>query len=128
MVISRALRRYFAIAYPTALFIMHLLTAAFTLSLVSLPVLGQYSIWDIVGFVSIQVDFISPSLRLQWQTTWDRSKLLTSLAPSTPYNFGTPGAIGQADIIVDDSTIYQQIDGFGGSLSGFDIYDRTNTY
>ncbi|KAG6818641.1 hypothetical protein H0H93_003231, partial [Arthromyces matolae] len=57
------------------------------------------------------------ALFIEWQTKWDRSKLFTSLAPSTPINFGTPGAIGQADIVVDDSTVYQSIAGFGGSLT-----------
>jgi len=53
----------------------------------------------------------------KWQTTWDRTKLLTSLAPSSPFNFGSPGAIGQADIVVNDNQVLQQIDGFGGTLS-----------
>ncbi|KAF8883226.1 glycoside hydrolase family 30 protein [Infundibulicybe gibba] len=52
-----------------------------------------------------------------WQTTWDRSKLFTSLAPSSPINFVNPGAIGSADIVVDDSSQFQMIDGFGGSLT-----------
>ncbi|KAG6849460.1 hypothetical protein H0H93_008247 [Arthromyces matolae] len=59
----------------------------------------------------------SQQIRDIWQTTWDRSKLFTSLAPSTPIIFGTPGAIGQADIVVDDSTVYQSITGFGGGLT-----------
>ncbi|KAA1474162.1 glycoside hydrolase [Dentipellis sp. KUC8613] len=63
------------------------------------PALGQYAIWDI------------------WQTTWDRSKLYTSLKPSSPINFGSPGAIGSADIDVDDSSTYQSVWGFGGSLT-----------
>ncbi|KAF8896227.1 glycoside hydrolase family 30 protein [Infundibulicybe gibba] len=52
-----------------------------------------------------------------WQTTWDRSKLFTSLAPSSPINFANPGAIGSADIVVDDSSQFQMIDGFGASLT-----------
>lgn len=55
--------------------------------------------------------------RVQWQTTWDRSKLYTSLKPSSPINFGSPGAIGAADIDVDDTQTYQSVWGFGGSLS-----------
>ncbi|KAI0027735.1 glycoside hydrolase [Vararia minispora EC-137] len=78
---------------------MRTLASIVVATVISRPVLAQYSIWDL------------------WQTTWDRSKLFTSLAPSSPFNFGTPGAIGQADIVVDDSTVYQQMDGFGGSLT-----------
>ncbi|KAF9485722.1 glycoside hydrolase [Pholiota conissans] len=52
-----------------------------------------------------------------WQTTWDRSKLFTSLAPSSPINFVTPGAIGSADIVINDGTVFQSIAGFGGSLT-----------
>ncbi|KAF9264506.1 glycoside hydrolase [Marasmius fiardii PR-910] len=52
-----------------------------------------------------------------WQTTWDRQKLFTSLAPSSPINFASPGAIGQADIVVDDTTVNQNIFGFGSSLT-----------
>ncbi|KAF8180143.1 glucan endo-1,6-beta-glucosidase [Pholiota molesta] len=65
--------------------------------------------------------FVLPALSQQiwdiWQTTWDRSKLFTSLAPSSPINFVTPGAIGSADIVINDGTVYQQIAGFGGSLT-----------
>ncbi|KAI0270572.1 glycoside hydrolase [Gloeopeniophorella convolvens] len=60
---------------------------------------AQYQIWDI------------------WQTTWDRSKLYTSLQPSTPINFGSPGAIGAADIDVDDTSTYQSVWGLGGALT-----------
>ena len=54
----------------------------------------------------------------QWQTTWDRSKLLTyqNLSPN-PINFVSPGAIGQADIVVRDTSVYQTVYGFGASLS-----------
>ncbi|PBK71630.1 glucan endo-1,6-beta-glucosidase [Armillaria solidipes] len=52
-----------------------------------------------------------------WQTTWDRSKLFTSLSPSSPINFVSPGTIGSADISVDDTTTYQSVWGFGGSLT-----------
>ena len=54
---------------------------------------------------------------LQWQTTWDRSKLFTSLAPSSPINFMTPGPIGSADIVINDGTKFQSIAGFGATLS-----------
>ena len=54
----------------------------------------------------------------QWQTTWDRSKLLTyqNLSPN-PINFVSPGAIGQADIVVRDTSVFQTVYGFGASLS-----------
>ncbi|KAJ7441553.1 glycoside hydrolase family 30 protein [Mycena latifolia] len=52
-----------------------------------------------------------------WQTTWDRAKLFTSLAPSTPINFVTPGTPATADIVVTETTVFQTINGFGGSLT-----------
>ncbi|KAF5378899.1 hypothetical protein D9615_006856 [Tricholomella constricta] len=52
-----------------------------------------------------------------WQTTWDRSKLLTSLAPSSPINFVAPGANGDANIVVSDSQLFQTIAGFGATLT-----------
>lgn len=55
---------------------------------------------------------------VKWQTTWDKSKLLTrSTDPNV--NFVTKGAIGDADIVVADGTAYQEIDGFGATLSKF---------
>jgi hypothetical protein len=57
--------------------------------------------------------------RIKWQTVWDRSHLYTDLKPSQPINFGTPGAIGQADIVVDDTSTFQSVWGYGGSLSLF---------
>ncbi|KAF8501267.1 glycoside hydrolase superfamily [Gautieria morchelliformis] len=74
-----------------------------TTSLVGSVVSQQ--IWDIV--------------HVQWQTTWDRQKLFTR-QPTTsglPINFGTPGPIGSADIVVDDTEIFQSMDGFGASLT-----------
>lgn len=44
-----------------------------------------------------------------WQTTWDRSKLFTSLAPTSPINFVSPGTTGSADIVVNDGAVYQQM-------------------
>lgn len=52
-----------------------------------------------------------------WQTTWDRSKLFTSLKPSSPINFVTPGPSGEADIVVDDRAQYQSMLGFGATLT-----------
>ncbi|KAL0564533.1 hypothetical protein V5O48_017513 [Marasmius crinis-equi] len=76
--------------------------SSFALSLllfgIATPVFSQ-QIWDI------------------WQTTWDRQKLFTSLAPSSAINFASPGAVGQADIRVDDTSLQQNIFGFGSSLT-----------
>ncbi|KAJ7588657.1 glucan endo-1,6-beta-glucosidase [Mycena floridula] len=52
-----------------------------------------------------------------WQTTWDKTKLLTSLKPATPINFVTPGTRASADIVISDSTVFQSIAGFGGTMS-----------
>ncbi|KAJ7119298.1 glycoside hydrolase [Mycena crocata] len=52
-----------------------------------------------------------------YQTTGDRSNLFSSVGPSSPVNFVKPGAKGSADIIVSDSTKYQSIVGFGGTLT-----------
>ncbi len=54
----------------------------------------------------------------QWSTTWDRSKLFTytNLSPN-PVTFGSPGAIGQADIVVTDTSTFQSVWGFGATLS-----------
>ncbi|EDR11768.1 glycoside hydrolase family 30 protein [Laccaria bicolor S238N-H82] len=52
-----------------------------------------------------------------WQTTWDRLKLFSSLSPTSPINFVTPGPIGSADILVNDAIKFQTIAGFGGSLT-----------
>ncbi|KAJ7732982.1 glycoside hydrolase [Mycena metata] len=48
-----------------------------------------------------------------WQTTWDKQGLFTSLAPSTPINFVTPGPAASADIVVTETTTFQTINGFG---------------
>ncbi|KAF8656405.1 hypothetical protein AX16_002550 [Volvariella volvacea WC 439] len=51
-----------------------------------------------------------------WQTTWDRTRLFTSLRPS-PINFTDPGSAASANIVIQDNALYQQIDGFGASLT-----------
>ncbi|THH14377.1 hypothetical protein EW146_g5945 [Bondarzewia mesenterica] len=51
------------------------------------------------------------------QQIYDISNLFTELSLSSSINFITPGAIGDADIVVDDSTTYQGILGFGASLT-----------
>ena len=60
--------------------------------------------------------------RRQWQTTWDQGHLLSDISPSTPINFTSPSVIGQADIVVDDSSTFQSVWGFGGSLSKLRLY------
>jgi hypothetical protein len=81
---------------------------------------ASQQIWDIVSLVEHFIYAFLGTDRLsrpQWQTTWDRSKLFTSLKPSTPINFGTPSVISSADVVVDDTQTFQSIWGFGGSLS-----------
>lgn len=53
-----------------------------------------------------------------YSTTWNRSNLFnyTSLSPN-PINFTSPGSIGDADIVVNDGTKYQDMFGFGASLT-----------
>ncbi|KAH9922871.1 glycoside hydrolase [Epithele typhae] len=53
-----------------------------------------------------------------WATTWDRGSLFTytNLSPN-PINFASPGAIGDADIVITDTSTYQSVWGFGASLT-----------
>ncbi|KAI8994205.1 glycoside hydrolase [Trametes punicea] len=53
-----------------------------------------------------------------WSTTWNRSSLFTytNLSPK-PITFQSPGAIGAADIVINDAQTYQSIWGFGASLT-----------
>ncbi|KAH9847929.1 glycoside hydrolase [Lenzites betulinus] len=53
-----------------------------------------------------------------WTTTWDRAQLFTytNLSPN-PINFVSPGAIGQADITINDETLAQSMVGFGATLT-----------
>lgn len=89
-----------------------------------LPVASQ-QIWDVVSHFCPH-DFrdadVDSHLYFQWSTTWDRSKLFTydNLGPN-PINFASPGAIGSADIVVNDGTQYQPMYGFGGSLSTYEL-------
>ena len=49
---------------------------------------------------------------------WDRSQLFTyTNLGSNPINFVSPGAIGDADIVINDGQVYQTIVGHGASLS-----------
>ena len=99
---------------------MRFLTLAPVLAFVG-PIVGQ-QIYDIVRSPSLRCAIVAELATdqpgTQWQTTWDRSKLLTyqNLSPN-PINFVSPGAIGQADIVVRDTSVFQTVYGFGASLS-----------
>jgi O-glycosyl hydrolase len=71
--------------------------------------------------VSALLSIVRPAVSQQiwdiYATKWDRTHLFTSLKPSSPINFVAKGAIGDADIIIDDGTKYQNMVGFGGSLT-----------
>ncbi|KAI0648146.1 glycoside hydrolase [Trametes meyenii] len=77
---------------------MRLTVFASTLALAA-PALAQ-QIWDI------------------WSTTWDRSSLFTynNLSPN-PITFNSPGAIGAADIVINDGQTFQSVWGYGASLT-----------
>jgi len=83
---------------------------------VVLPAASQ-QIWDIVRLFYSRSHSSTYDPFAQWQTTWDRTKLFTSLAPASAINFVAPGAIGSADIVINDGQKFQNIAGFGGSLS-----------
>ncbi|KAJ8461900.1 hypothetical protein ONZ51_g11249 [Trametes cubensis] len=53
-----------------------------------------------------------------WATTWDRAQLFTytNLSPN-PINFVSPGAIGQADITIEETPLAQSMVGYGASLT-----------
>ncbi|EIM84383.1 glycoside hydrolase [Stereum hirsutum FP-91666 SS1] len=74
-------------------------SAALAIGFAPFAIAQTYQIWDV------------------WQTTWDRTNLYTNISPSSPINFGSPGAIGSADIEVDDTQTFQSVWGFGGSLT-----------
>ncbi|KAF9235914.1 glycoside hydrolase family 30 protein [Melanogaster broomeanus] len=74
----------------------------------------------IIVFLGLLTAVASQQIWDIWQTTWDREKLFTYFQPTPdPLNFVSPGAIGSADIVIDDSSVYQTIYGFGASLDGF---------
>lgn len=53
-----------------------------------------------------------------YYTSWNQSSLFAyQKAPSTPASFGQPGTSGQATITIDDTQIYQTVDGFGATLT-----------
>ncbi|KAJ4476061.1 glycoside hydrolase superfamily [Lentinula edodes] len=61
-----------------------------------------------------------------WQTTWDRSSLFTSFPRTTStaikFNSSTNSVPTSVNIVVDDTVEYQDIVGFGGSLSEQRLY------
>ena len=57
------------------------------------------------------------SASVQWETAWDKSVLLQRQTLSSPITFGPPGPIGEADIAVDDTTVFQTVVGFGATMS-----------
>ncbi|KAG8790815.1 hypothetical protein FRC17_008849, partial [Serendipita sp. 399] len=71
-------------------------------------------LYNLIALVLIE-PVVSQRIWDIWQTTWNKQYLFTSLKPA-PISFGTPGPIGDANIIVD-TTEYQQMDGFGASLT-----------
>ncbi|KZO93648.1 glycoside hydrolase family 30 protein [Calocera viscosa TUFC12733] len=52
-----------------------------------------------------------------WETAYDQSVLFQRQSLSEAINFVSPGGIGQADIVVNDGSVYQDIDGFGATLT-----------
>ncbi|KIY48613.1 glycoside hydrolase [Fistulina hepatica ATCC 64428] len=84
----------------------------------------------IQGLVSAVLLFAPRCASYQIYDIWDRSSLFTYTDLSDPINFTSPSTIGSADIVVDDSVVYQDIYGFGGSLtdsSALLLYDLKNT-
>lgn len=56
---------------------------------------------------------------LKWQTTWNKTNLFKGLNPRPPLEFTAPGPIGSANIVVTEKSAYQEIVGFGATLSSF---------
>ncbi|KAL1696028.1 glycoside hydrolase family 30 protein [Schizophyllum commune] len=55
-----------------------------------------------------------------YQTTHDQNHLFSAVGPgvASPINFDTPGtSAASADIVVDETTVYQSIAGYGASLT-----------
>lgn len=100
---------------------MRALALAASCVALALPVVTQ-QIYDIVRTHLLPLLRPSSHSDAEWQytTTWDRSSLFTyKNLGSSPINFVTPGAIGTADIVVNDAQVYQTMFGHGGSLSMF---------
>lgn len=52
---------------------------------------------------------------------WDRSELFTYTNLNPPINFVSPSTPGAADIVIDDSQVFQTVEGFGATLSAFSV-------
>lgn len=70
-----------------------------------------------LGFLALASGTASQQIWDIWSTTWDRSKLFSNVSPSKSINFTSPGSTGSANIVVDDSTTYQTVYGYGASLT-----------
>ncbi|KDQ52426.1 glycoside hydrolase family 30 protein [Jaapia argillacea MUCL 33604] len=70
-----------------------------------------------LAFVVVVRPVVSQQIWDIWQTTWDRDMLFTYFQPSPVINFTSPSTIGEADIVVNDTQVYQSVLGFGGSLT-----------
>ncbi|KZP16591.1 glycoside hydrolase family 30 protein [Athelia psychrophila] len=73
--------------------------------------------FSLVAFTALAHSAVAQQIQDIWATTWDRASLFSDVSPASPINFVTPSAIGDADIVVDDSTVYQTMAGFGGTLT-----------
>lgn len=70
-----------------------------------------------LGFLLILVNLcVGQTIWDIWQTDWNRNHLFSRLA-SNSISFTTPGAIGDANIVIDPNTQYQSMDGFGATLT-----------
>ncbi|KZT69689.1 glycoside hydrolase family 30 protein [Daedalea quercina L-15889] len=68
--------------------------------------------------LSLALPIASQQIYDIWSTTWQRDNLFTyKNLGSSPINFVTPGSTGTSDIQVNDTTYYQDIIGFGASLT-----------
>ncbi|KAF8736263.1 hypothetical protein AX14_000575 [Amanita brunnescens Koide BX004] len=61
-----------------------------------------------------------------WQTTWDQSSLFEKLPLTSPIEFSAYGGISDAGIVINDSAIYQQIDGIGASCTDSSAFILNN--
>lgn len=73
-------------------------------------------IQDIVSETILTVS-VGALTYIKWSTTWNQSSLFSNVSPINPIDFKTPGTIGNADVIVDESVVYQTMAGFGATLS-----------
>ncbi|KAH9947622.1 glycoside hydrolase superfamily [Amylocystis lapponica] len=72
----------------------------------------------LASFIVLATPIASQQIFDIWETSWDRTSQLkyTDLGNS-PINFVSPGAIGDADIVINDGTVLQQMIGFGSTLT-----------